>query len=87
MLDNDALGCQLPMESGVNSGVEWHEIVGHDASATIDRTVFAECFELQGVGKMDTVGIGQFPTLQTVQHIHRIILGITFLIWLLDTTA
>ena len=36
---------------------------------------------------MDTIRIGQLATLQTVHHIHRIILGFTFLIRFLDTTA
>ena len=36
---------------------------------------------------MDAVGIGKLATLQAIHHIHRIILILTLLIRLLDTTA
>ena len=36
---------------------------------------------------MNTISIRQFPTLQTVQHVHCIVLGTAFGIWFLNTTT
>ena len=46
-----------------------------------------ERLKLQRVSEMNTIDIGQLTTLQTVHHIHRIVLALAFGIRFLDTTA
>ena len=75
------------MESGIKGCVERNIVVGHDTTAAIDGTMLTERLELQRVGKVDTVGICQFTALQTVHHIHRIVLAFTLRIGLLYATA
>ena len=48
-------GGELAMILGVFHRVEWHEIVGHDTSASIHHAVFAQGVELEGVGKVYAV--------------------------------
>ena len=75
------------MELGVAQGVEGHEVVGHDAATTVNGALLVQRLELQRVGEMDAVLIGQLTFLQTVIYIHCVILLIALLVWLLDAAA
>ena len=75
------------MELGIGEGVERHEIVGHYTSTSIHRSMLTQGVALERVGKMNTVGTHQFAMLQSVHHIHGIILGITLGIGFLYATA
>ena len=87
LLDDDALGCQLAMELRVKGCVERHELIRHNTTTTIDSAMLTKRLILQGVNKVYAVCIGQLATLQTIHHIHRIILILTFLIWFLDAAT
>ena len=83
----DALCHELTVVFGIRHRVERHEVVWHDASATIDDSVFSECIILQRVGEMYTVGIRQLTVLQPLLKVHSIVLGISLLVWLLYASA
>ena len=87
LLDNNTLGRQFTMITGVDGRIEGHIIVRHDTTTTIDRTMLSERLILQRISEMDTVDIGQLATLQTIHHIHRIVFASTLGIRFLDTTT
>ena len=86
-VDDIALGRQFAMELGVSESVERNEIVGHDTTAAIYSAMLAQGVAFERIGKMYAVGIGQLTMLQTVYHIHGIILGLALGVWFLDATA
>ena len=75
------------MELGIGECVERHEIIRHDAAASIHRSMLTQGVALERVGKVNTVGTHQFAMLQSVHHIHGVILGITLGIGFLNATA
>ena len=75
------------MVLGVTKRVEGHKFIGHDTSAAIHQAVLLQGVIFQRVGKVDTIGIHQLATFQTVQHILGIILLIALLIRFLDATT
>ena len=46
-VDDDAFGRQFSVAFGVAHGVEWDEVVWHDATASVDGSAFSECLIAQ----------------------------------------
>ena len=87
LVDDDVLRRKHTMEPCVFGCVERNEHIGHNAAASIHRAMVAKGVELQRVGKVDAVRIGQFAMFQTLVKVHAVILRLTFLIRLLYATA
>ena len=87
LLQHNTLGSQLTMESGINGGVEGDILIGHDATAAINGAMLAQRLVFQRVNEVNTIGIGEFTTLQTIDDIHRIILVVALGIGLLNAAS
>ena len=74
------------METGIFHRIQRYVIVGHDTAAAIDHPMLFQGVVFERVGKMNTVGMHQLPTLQAVQHVFRIIFCLPLLIRFLDAT-
>ena len=87
MVDDDALGSQLAVHLGIFGCIQWHEVIWHDTTATINHTMLSQSVILQGISQVDAVLVGELTMLVSLVKIHRIVLTVTFLIWFLNTSA
>ena len=57
LVDDYALGRQFSVASCVLGGVQWYEVIGHDAASTIYCAFVSQCLVSQGIGEMYAVCI------------------------------
>ena len=82
-----ALRNDLAVQRGVPGCVQWHKVVGHDAATAIHRASFPEGLELERVGEVYAVGIGQFAMVEAVNHIHAVFLFLALFVGFLDASS
>ena len=75
------------MKSRKLCGVQRHEVVWHDATASIDRAMTAKRLALQRVGETDGVGRIKLAVLESLLDIMGIVLTVALLVWLLDASS
>ena len=80
LVDDYALGRQFPVASCVLGGVQWYEVIGHDAASTIYRAFVSQCLVSQGIGEMYAVGICQFTLVVAVDDVFCIGASVSLLI-------